>query len=73
LNSTYELQLKSSQDYISSAGQLQELQESIKSVMSDLAASASDTQIYRENMATLSQNLGDLNNVYGNMLKAMKS
>ena len=73
LNSTYELQLKSSQDYISSAGQLQELQESIKSVMSDLAASANDTQVYRENMATLSQNLGDLNNVYGNMLKAMKS
>ena len=73
LNSTYELQLKSSQDYIAGAGQLQELQESIKSVMSDLAASAGDTQIYRENMATLSQNLGDLNNVYGNMLKAMKS
>ena len=73
LNSTYELQLKSSQDYITSAGQLQELQESIKSVMSDLAASANDTQVYRENMATLSQNLGDLNNVYGNMLKAMKS
>ena len=73
LNSTYEPQLKSSQDYIASAGQLQELQESIKSVMSDLAASAGDTQIYRENMATLSQNLGDLNNVYGNMLKAMKS
>ena len=73
LNSTYELQLKSSQDYIASSGQLKELQESIKSVMSDLAASAGDTQIYRENMATLSQNLGDLNNVYGNMLKAMKS
>ena len=73
LNNTYELQLKSSQDYIESAGQLQGLQESIKSVMSDLAASAGDTQIYRENMATLSQNLGDLNNVYGNMLKAMKS
>ncbi len=73
LNNTYELQLKSSQDYIESAGQLQGLQESIKSVMTDLAASAGDTQIYRENMATLSQNLGDLNNVYGNMLKAMKS
>jgi gliding motility-associated protein GldL len=73
LNSTYELQLKSSQDYIASSGQMQELQESIKSVMTDLAASANDTQVYRENMATLSQNLGDLNNVYGNMLKAMKS
>ena len=52
---------------------MQELQESIKSVMSDLAASAGDTQAYRENMATLSQNLSDLNNVYGNMLKAMRS
>jgi hypothetical protein len=41
--------------------------------MSDLADSATDTQAYRENMATLSQNLADLNNVYGNMLKAMRS
>jgi len=73
LNNTYELQLKSSNEYISSMSNMTELQESIKSVMSDLAASAGDTQAYRENMATLSQNLSDLNNVYGNMLKAMRS
>ena len=73
LNNTYELQLKSSNDYLASMSNMQELQDSIKSVMSDLAASAGDTQAYRENMATLSQNLSDLNNVYGNMLKAMRS
>jgi len=73
LNNTYELQLKSSSEYLSSMSNMTELQESIKSVMSDLAASAGDTQAYRENMATLSQNLSDLNNVYGNMLKAMRS
>ena len=73
LNNTYELQLKSSNEYLSSMSNMTELQESIKSVMSDLAASAGDTQAYRENMATLSQNLSDLNNVYGNMLKAMRS
>ena len=73
LNNTYELQLKSSNEYLASMSNMQELQDSIKSVMSDLAASAGDTQAYRENMATLSQNLSDLNNVYGNMLKAMRS
>lgn len=41
--------------------------------MSNLSASAEDTRLYRENMAVLAQNLTDLNNVYGNMLKAMKS
>ena len=73
LNNNYELQLKSSNEYLASMSNMQELQESIKSVMIDLAASAGDTQAYRENMATLSQNLSDLNNVYGNMLKAMRS
>jgi gliding motility-associated protein GldL len=73
LNNTYELQLKSSNEYLASMSNMQELQDSIKSVMNDLAASAGDTQAYRENMATLSQNLSDLNNVYGNMLKAMRS
>jgi len=84
LNNTYELQLRSSQDYLSSMANMQEqqlasmsnmkdLQEGVKSVMNDLAESATDTQAYRESMATLSQNLADLNNVYGNMLKAMRS
>lgn len=72
LNNVYELQLKSSNDYLESLSQMNTLQDSIKAIMGDLASSAKDTQIYRENMAMLSQNLTDLNNVYGNMLRAMK-
>ena len=72
LNNVYELQLKSSQDYLNSTSQMNQLQESIKNVMSDLASSAQDTQIYRENMSMLSKNLTELNTVYGNMLRALK-
>lgn len=72
LNNVYELQLKSSQDYLNSIGQMNQLQDSIKGVMNDLASSAQDTQIYRENMSMLSKNLTELNTVYGNMLKALK-
>ncbi len=72
LNNVYELQLKSSQDYLESMQQMSSLQENIKSIMADLSASAKDTASYRENMAMLSQNLTDLNNVYGNMLRAMR-
>lgn len=72
LNNVYELQLKSSQDYLAGLTQMSALQENIKSIMNDLSASAKDTQLYRENMALLSQNLTDLNNVYGNMLRAMR-
>jgi len=52
--------------------QMNSLQENIKAIMADLAASSKDTASYRENMAMLSQNLTDLNNVYGNMLRAMR-
>lgn len=72
LNNVYELQLKSSQEYVNSLSQMGDLQESIKNIMTDLSSSAKDTQVYRENMAMLAQNLTDLNNVYGNMLRAMR-
>ena len=44
LNNTYELQLKSSSEYLSSMSDMQELQESNKSVMNDQAAYAGDNQ-----------------------------
>ena len=40
-------------------------------MMENLSASVEDTKLYKENMAMLSKNLTDLNQVYGNMLKAM--
>jgi hypothetical protein len=48
------------------------LQDSIKNIMTDLASSANDTKVYSDNMKLLASNLENLNNVYGNMLRAMK-
>lgn len=70
LNNVYELQLQGSSAHLEAT---QSFQKQVVEMMSDLSASAEDTKLYRENMAMLAQNLTDLNNVYGNMLKAMKS
>lgn len=40
--------------------------------LNDMAESAADTQRYREEIKKLNENLSALNNVYGNMLNAMK-
>jgi len=70
LNNVYELQLQGSSAHLEAT---QGFQKQVVEMMSNLSASAEDTRLYRENMAILAQNLTDLNNVYGNMLKAMKS
>lgn len=70
LNNVYELQLQGSSAHLETT---QSFQKQVVEMMSNLSASAEDTKLYRENMAMLAQNLTDLNNVYGNMLKAMKS
>lgn len=70
LNNVYELQLQGSSAHLEAT---QNFQQQIVEMMGNLSASAEDTKLYRENMAMLAQNLTDLNNVYGNMLKAMKS
>ncbi len=70
LNNVYELQLQGSSAHLEAT---QGFQKQVEEMMSNLSASAQDTLLYRENMAMLAQNLTDLNNVYGNMLKAMKS
>ncbi len=70
LNNVYELQLQGSSAHLEAT---QGFQKQVLEMMSNLSASAEDTRLYRENMAILAQNLTDLNNVYGNMLKAMKS
>jgi hypothetical protein len=49
----------------------EKFQQQVTEMMANLSASAEDTRLYKENMAMLSKNLTDLNNVYGNMLKAM--
>ena len=70
LNNVYELQLQGSSAHLEAT---KGFQKQVVEMMGNLSASAEDTRLYRENMAILAQNLTDLNNVYGNMLKAMKS
>ncbi len=68
LNNVYELQLKGSSAHLEAT---EKFQGQVTAMMQNLSDSAKDTAIYKENMAQLSKNLTDLNNVYGNMLKAM--
>ena len=67
-NKFYELQLKGSSAHLEAT---EKFQSQVTDMMSNLAASVEDTRLYKENMSMLSKNLTDLNNVYGNMLKAM--
>lgn len=68
LNNIYELQLKGSSQHLEAT---EKFQGQVTEMMKNLSDSAEDTRLYKENMAMLSKNLTDLNNVYGNMLKAM--
>jgi gliding motility-associated protein GldL len=68
LNNVYELQLKGSTAHLEAT---EKFQGQVTKMMEDLSASAEDTRLYKENMATLSVNLSNLNTIYGNMLKAM--
>jgi gliding motility-associated protein GldL len=61
LNNVYELQLQGSSEHLQAT---QQFQAQIADMMSNLSASVEDTKLYKENMALLSQNLTDLNNVY---------
>jgi gliding motility-associated protein GldL len=70
LNNVYELQLQGSSAHLEAT---QGFQKQVADMMQNLSASVEDTKLYRENMALLAQNLTDLNNVYGNMLKAMRA
>ena len=68
LNNVYELQLKGSSSHLEAT---EKFQSQVVEMMKNLSDSAEDTKLYKENMSLLTRNLSDLNNVYGNMLKAM--
>lgn len=68
LNQVYELQLKGSSQHLEATTKFQ---DKVTEMMSNLADSVEDTKMYKENMSMLSKNLTNLNQVYGNMLKAM--
>lgn len=70
LNESYASQLNGSQQQ---AETMQTMYSGITALMTNLTESVEDTKRYKENIAELSTNLSALNNIYGNMLTAMKS
>lgn len=70
LNESYASQLQGSQQQ---AETMQAMYSGITALMTNLSESVEDTKRYKENIAELSTNLTALNNIYGNMLTAMKS
>jgi gliding motility-associated protein GldL len=68
LNNIYELQLKGSSQHLEAT---EKFQSQITDMMKNLSDSLQDTRLYKENMAMLAKNLSSLNQIYGNMLKAM--
>ncbi len=68
LNATYELQLQSSRTNLEATTKFY---DGLGELMRNLNDSIDDTKKYRQEMASLSNNLTALNTVYGNMLSAM--
>jgi len=68
LNTVYELQKKGADNHIK---EYDALYQGVQGLVKNLNDSAEDTKKYRDQVAKLNDNLGALNNVYGNMLSAM--
>lgn len=68
LNSVYELQMQSTNEHLKTSSNLY---EELGGIMNNLKGSVDETNVYREEIAKLNNNLAALNNVYGNMLSAM--
>ena len=68
LNAVYELQLQGTNDHLKATNKLF---DGIEEVMKNLNESVEGTRKYKDEIATLSENLTALNTVYGNMLTAM--
>ncbi len=68
LNATYEMQLKEANNQLESSAKFF---TGIEGLLENLNASVEDSKKYRENISELSNNISQLNTVYGNMLTAM--
>lgn len=68
LNSTYELQMQNTNEHIKTS---KNLYDDLGGIMENLKGSVDETNVYREEIAKLNNNLAALNSVYGNMLSAM--
>lgn len=70
LNTVYEIQLKSVNDQVKNA---EHLKTSIKQFIGTIDTSNSGMENYKKEVDILNANVKKLNNIYGNMISAMKS
>lgn len=70
LNAVYELQLQNNNDHLRGS---QELYNDFSRITRDLKSSVEETEKYKKEISHLSQNLSELNSIYGNMLSAMST
>lgn len=68
LNTAYESQISGSKEHLKGNDAVY---KELSNMMTDLKTSVAETQKYKEEISKLSQNLSELNNIYGNMLSAM--
>ncbi len=68
LNAVYELQLQNNNDHLKGS---QTLYSDFSKITNNLKSSVEETERYKDEIGKLSQNLSELNSVYGNMLSAM--
>jgi gliding motility-associated protein GldL len=70
LNTIYELELQDSSNHLKA---MNKFFGNLNNAAQALSETANDATKYKEQLGTLNKNLASLNNVYGNMLSAMKS
>ncbi len=70
LNSNYENQLSSSDEHIK---QSKEVYEQVNTTLTNMKDTATESETYRDELSNLTENITELNKIYGNMLTAMKA
>ncbi len=68
LNAVYELQLQNNNEHLKGS---QVVYNDFGKITSNLKSSVEETEKYKQEISKLSQNLSELNSIYGNMLSAM--
>lgn len=69
LNAVYEMELKDADNHLRA---MNKFYANLSAAMENMADASKDTQQFKDELNKLSKNLTSLNNVYGNMLTAMR-
>ncbi|MCU0417982.1 MAG: gliding motility protein GldL [Cytophagaceae bacterium] len=69
LNAVYEMELKDADNHLRA---MNKFYANLSAAMENMADASKDTQQFKDELGKLSKNLTSLNNVYGNMLSAMR-